>query len=66
MRPFAEADLARLAEATVLEHGEDAPIFAHRRAAEQLRSADLAAARHWCVVGRRARQILSRMSLAHH
>ena len=66
MRRFAEAELSRLAQVTVLEHGEDAPSIAHRRAAERLRKLDLDGAHHWCVVSRRAQMILSRMSLATH
>lgn len=62
----AEAELSRLAQSAVLEHGEAAPSFAHRMAAERLRKLDLDGAHHWCVVGRRAQLILSRMSLAHH
>ena len=62
----AEAELSRLAETAILEHGEDAPSFAHRRAAERLRTMDIDGAHHWCVIGRRAQQILSRMSRARH
>ena len=62
----AEAELSSLAQSAILEHGEDAPSFAHRRAAESLRQMDLDGAHHWCVVSRRARQILSRMSREHH
>lgn len=62
----AEAELSRLAQAAILEHGEDAPSFAHRRAAERLRKMDLDGAHHWCVVSRRAKQILGRMSRARH
>jgi hypothetical protein len=62
----AEAELLRLAQTAVVEHGEDAPKFAHRRAAEKLRKLDMDGAHHWCVVSRRAQQILSRMSLAQH
>ena len=66
MAHVAEAELSRLAHKAVLEHGEDAPSFAHRRAAERLRKLDLDGAHHWCVVSRRARLILSRMSRASH
>ena len=62
----ADAELSRLAQTAVLEHGEDAPKFAHRRAAERLRKLDMDGAHHWCVVSRRAQQILNRMSRAHH
>ena len=66
MRHLAETELSRLAQSTVLEHGEDAPSFAHRMAAERLRKVDLDGAHQWCVVSRRAQQILGRMSRAHH
>jgi hypothetical protein len=66
MRHFADAELSHLAQVTVLEHGEDAPSFARRRAAERLRKLDLDGAHHWCVVSRRAQLILSRMSFATH
>lgn len=62
----AEAELSNLARSAILEHGEDAPTFAHRRAAEKLRQMDIDGAHHWCVIGRRAQQILSRMSRACH
>jgi hypothetical protein len=62
----AEAELSRLAESAILEHGEEAPSFARHRAAERLRKMDLDGAHHWCVVSRRAQQILSRMSRACH
>ncbi|MEA3064290.1 MAG: hypothetical protein QOJ27_729 [Sphingomonadales bacterium] len=62
----AEGALSRLAQDAVVEHGEDAPSYAHRRAAERLRKLDLDGAHQWCVVSRRAQQILSRMSRAHH
>jgi len=62
----AEAELSRLAQSAILEHGEDAPSVAHRHAAERLRKMDLDGAHHWCVVSRRAQQILSRMSRARH
>lgn len=62
----AEAELSRLAQSAILEHGEDAPSFAHRLAAERLRKMDLDGAHHWCVVSRRAQQILNRMSRARH
>ena len=62
----AEAELSRLAQTAILEHGEDAPSFAHRRAAERLRKMDMDGAHHWCVVSRRAQQILGRMSRARH
>jgi hypothetical protein len=66
MGHFGETELSHLAQVTVLEHGEDAPSFAHRRAAERLRKLDLDGAHHWCVVSRRAQVILSRMSFARH
>ncbi len=62
----AETEMSRLAQSAILEHGEDAPAFARGLAAEKLRKMDLDAAHHWCVVGRRAQQILSRMSIACH
>lgn len=62
MPDAAEAEISRLAQAAILEHGEEAPSFAHRRAAERLRKADIDGAHHWCVVSRRAQQILNRMS----
>lgn len=62
----AETELSRLAETAILEHGEEAPSFAHRRAAESLRTMDIDGAHHWCVISRRAQQILSRMSRARH
>jgi hypothetical protein len=62
----AEAELSSLAQSAILEHGEDAPSFAHRCAAERLRKMDLDGAHHWCVVSRRAQQILNRMSRACH
>jgi hypothetical protein len=66
MRHFPEAELSRLARDTVLEHGEDAPSFAHRRAAERLRKLDLDGAHHWCVLSRRAQMILNHMSRERH
>jgi hypothetical protein len=66
MRPSADAELSRLAQSAVVEHGEDAPRFAHRRAAERLRKLDMDGAHQWCVVSRRAQQILSGMSRARH
>ena len=62
----AEAELSRLAQSAILEHGEDAPTIARHRAAESLRKMDLDDAHHWCVVSRRAQQILSAMSRACH
>ena len=62
----AEVEVSRLAQCAILEHGEDAPSFAHRRAAESLRKMDIDGAHHWCVVSRRAQQILSRMSHERH
>lgn len=66
MADVAEEELSRRAQSAILEYGEDAPSFAHRRAAESLRRMDLDDAHHWCVVSRRARQILSGMSRACH
>jgi hypothetical protein len=66
MVDYREKELSRLAELAVVEHGEDAPFFAHRRAAERLGDLDLDGAHHWCVVGRRARLLLARMSRARH
>ena len=66
MPQAAEAEVSRLAQAAILEHGEDAPSVAHRCAAERLRKADIDGAHHWCVVSRRARQILNHMSRACH
>jgi hypothetical protein len=66
MPQAAEAEVSRLARAAILEHGEDAPSFAHRRAAERLRRADIDGAHHWCVVSRRAQQILNHMSRERH
>ena len=62
----AESELSQLAESAILEHGEDAPTVARHRAAERLRKMDLDGAHHWCVISRRAQQILSRMSRACH
>jgi hypothetical protein len=62
----AEGELSRLAQSAVVEHGEEAPSYAHRRAAERLRRLDLDGAHQWCVVSRRAQQILNRMSRAQH
>ncbi len=62
----ADPELSRLAQSAILEHGEDAPTFARRRAAERLRKMDVDGAHHWCVVSRRAQQILSGMSHARH
>jgi hypothetical protein len=66
MPQVAEAEVLRVARSAILEHGEDAPSFAHRRAADRLRKMDMDGAHHWCVVSRRAQQILSRMSRARH
>ena len=66
MDPPGDDDLALLAHAAVVEHGDDAPSFAHRRAAESLRKRDRSGARRWWVVGQRARHILSWMSRARH
>jgi hypothetical protein len=66
MPEVGEAELSRLAQSAILEHGEDAPSFAHRRAAERLRKLDMDGAHHWCVVSRRAQQILNHMSRACH
>ena len=66
MRQFADAELSSLARTAVLEHGEEAPSFAQRMAAERLRKVDLDGAHRWCVVSRRAQHILSCMSRAHH
>jgi hypothetical protein len=66
MPQAAEAELSSLARAAILEHGEDAPSFAHRRAAERLHKLDMDGAHHWCVISRRAQQILSNMSRARH
>jgi len=66
MPEVAEAELSHLARTAILEHGEDAPSFAHRRAAERLRKADIDGAHHWCVVSRRAQQILNHMSRERH
>lgn len=66
MVQVAEAELSRLAQSAILEHGEEAPSFAHRRAAERLRKLDMDGAHHWCMVSRRARHILSEMSRACH
>jgi hypothetical protein len=62
----ADKELSRLAQAAILEHGEDAPSVARRRASERLRKMDLDGAHHWCVVSRRAQQILGAMSRACH
>jgi hypothetical protein len=61
-----EGELSRLAQTAVVEHGEEAPSYAQQRAAERLRKLDLDGAHQWCVVSRRAQQILSRMSRARH
>lgn len=66
MPQVAETELSRLAQDAILEHGEDAPSVAHRHAAERLRKADIDGAHHWCVVSRRAQQILNRMSRERH
>lgn len=66
MSHAAEAELSRLAQTAVLEHGVDAPTFARHMAAERLRKVDLDGAHRWCVVSRRAEHLLNRMSLAHH
>lgn len=66
MVQLAEAELSRLAGSAVVEHGEDAPLIAHRLAAERLGKLDLDGVHHWCVVSRRTRMILSRMSRARH
>ena len=66
MGRFRETEVAGLAHSAVIDHGEDAPSFAHRRAAEYLRKLDFDSAHHWCVVSRRASLILSRMSQARH
>jgi hypothetical protein len=66
MPQVAETELSRLAQAAILEHGEDAPSFAHRRAADRLRKADIDGAHQWCVISRRAQQILNRMSHERH
>jgi hypothetical protein len=62
----ADQELSRLAQSAILEHGEEAPSVAHRHAAERLRRMDLDGAHHWCVVSRRAQQILNAMSRACH
>ena len=65
-RPFPEAELSRLAERAVVEHGVEAPTVARLRAAERLGALDLEGAHCWCVIGRRADLILGRMSHARH
>ena len=66
MDDFAEAEAVCLAQSTLLEHGEDAPSLAHRRAADRLRKLDRKGARLWCIVSRRAQQMLSLASGAQH
>ncbi|HEX8620773.1 MAG TPA: hypothetical protein VF718_02285 [Allosphingosinicella sp.] len=61
-----EAELSRLARTAILEHGEDAPSVAHRRAAERLRKSDVDGAHQWCVISERAQQILKHMSRERH
>jgi hypothetical protein len=65
MPQAAEAQVSLQPQAAIVEHGEVAPSFAHRRAAERLRKADTDSAHHWCVVSR-AKPIVSHRSRERH